>query len=198
MSIRAGDIDIDLADRSQILEQIEHVPASIKKDDGTWIKHNTGVYVSAVPKNPVIGAASIDYIQAEARGYVKIDFINNSVYQLVRDRVHLAELANKTPDWQLLNDSEFFQQIVHIGNHYDLYRRLTEPVSSLEHMAMFLALIRPAKRALVGRPWSWIEKTIWEKSEDGSYGFKRSHSYSYALLVAVHINLLCERGHKSM
>jgi len=191
MNIRPGDIDIDLADRTKILEHIEHVAAAIKKDD-TWVKHNTGIYVTAIPKNPVTGYASLDYVQAEERGYIKIDLINNSVYQLVRDRAHLTELVNTAPDWKLLNDPNFFQQVVHIGNHYNLYQKLAQPVSSLEHMAMFLALIRPAKRALVGRPWSWIEKTIWEKSEDGSYGFKKSHAMSYSLLVAVHVNLLSQ------
>lgn len=190
MTIRAGDIDIDVADREKVLQLVEHVPASVLKSDGTWTRHNTGIYVVNIPRNPIIGSAALDYNQAESRGYVKLDIINNSVYSLVRDRAHLNELVNQTPNWACLNDPELFQKVVHIGNHYGLYRKLAEPIADIEHMAMFLALIRPAKRHLVGYRWDRIRKTVWDKPEDGSYGFKKSHSYSYAYLVSVHINLL--------
>ena len=190
MTVRTGDIDIDVADREKVLQLIEHVPASILKNDGTWTRHNTGIYVVNIPRNPMIGAAALDYNQAEDRGYTKLDIINNSVYTLVRDRAHLEELVNQPPDWVKLNDPDFFQKVVHIGNHYGLYRRLAEPVRNLEHMAMFLALIRPAKRHLVGYRWDRIRNTIWEKPDDGSYGFKKSHALSYSLLVSVHVNLL--------
>lgn len=190
MKIQAGDIDIDMANRELLLNQISYTAASIQKSDGTWTKHNTGIYVVDIPVNPWIDAASIDYRQAEDRGYFKLDILNNSVYQLVRDRAHLKELVDTPPNWNLLDHSDFFQKIVHIGNHYTLYQKLVEPVTTLEHMAMFLALIRPAKRHLAGSSWNDIKETIWSKSQDGSYGFKHSHAMSYALLVAVHINLL--------
>ena len=189
MTVKIGDIDIDLADRQLLLNHIRHIPAAIHRDQ-QWIKHNTGIYVTDIPENPVLNAASIDYQEAENRGYVKIDLLNNSVYQQVRDRKHLEELVRQSPDWQRLQDREFFQQLVHIGNHYDLYRRLAEPISSIEHMAMFLALIRPAKRNLVGLPWKRVAESIWAQSTDGTYGFKRSHSFSYSYLVVVHMNLI--------
>jgi len=43
------DIDIDFADRSVILDKIQHRVA--KLDTGK--KHNTGVYVTECPHNPV-------------------------------------------------------------------------------------------------------------------------------------------------
>lgn len=190
MTIRVGDIDIDFADRSQVLKHIDHTTATMINNEGHWEKHRTGVYVTNIPKNPLTDSASIDYIRAEERGYVKIDLLNNSVYQLVRDRQHLIELTNQPVNWALLNNPDFFARIVHIGNHYSLYRKLAEPISTLEHMAMFLALIRPAKRSLTGLSWTEIEKSIWTKSDDGTYGFKKSHAMSYSLLVAIHINLL--------
>lgn len=189
MTIKIGDIDIDLADRQQILSKIPHIAAAIKRDE-QWVKHNTGVYVTDIPFNPVLNAASIDYQDAESRGYVKIDLLNNSVYQQVRSRQHLEELVKKPPNWSRLCDREFFQKIVHIGNHYELFLKLAEPICSIEHMAMFLALIRPAKRHLVGLPWQQISQTVWEKASDGTYGFKRSHSFSYSYLVVVHMNLI--------
>jgi len=56
---------------------------------------------------------------------------------------------------------------------------------------MFLAVIRPAKRHLLGKTWKEINKTVWDKDPSG-YVFKRSHSLAYAQLVVVHMNLLKE------
>ena len=54
---------------------------------------------------------------------------------------------------------------------------------------MFLAVIRPAKRDLIGRPWREVAETIWDKNDD-AYSFKRSHAIAYSHLVVVHMNLL--------
>lgn len=189
--IRVGDIDIDVADRDLVLQHIKHVPAAINRD-GKWQKHNTGIYVSDIVENPLTGLSSLDYQEAEARDYIKIDILNNTIYRQVQDRKHLDQLLEQTPDWSRLNEQEFYQQIVHIGNHYNLYKKLREPITSLPHMAMFLALIRPAKRDLVGQTWAEITKTVWTKPSDGTYGFKQSHAFSYALLVSVHMNLLSQ------
>jgi hypothetical protein len=54
---------------------------------------------------------------------------------------------------------------------------------------MFLAVIRPAKRHLIGQIWAEVAKSIWQKSED-EYYFKRAHGIAYAHLVVVHMNLL--------
>lgn len=187
--IRVGDIDIDVADRDQILRHFDHTPAS-RLQDGVLIKHNTGVYITDIPHDPITGLSGIDYQSAEDRGYVKLDIINNSVYRLVQSRQHLQQLLNQVPDWTRLRDPDFFQQIVHIGAHYDLSQRLRESITSIDHMAMFLALIRPAKRYLVGRTWQQIAVDIWQPDPTGVYGFKKAHSFSYAHLVVVHINLL--------
>ena len=56
---------------------------------------------------------------------------------------------------------------------------------------MFLAIIRPGKKHLMGKSWSEISKTVWDKGTDG-YVFKKSHAISYSWLVAVHMNLLRE------
>jgi hypothetical protein len=56
---------------------------------------------------------------------------------------------------------------------------------------MFLAIIRPGKKHLIGKPWKEVAKTVWDKGTDG-YVFKKSHSLAYAHLVAVHMNLITE------
>ena len=184
-----SDIDIDFADRDHALTFLKHTPASILRD-GALIRHNTGVYPTAIPQDPFAGFASIDYESAELRGYTKLDFLNVSLYTQIKSETHLTELIAQEPEWDRLYDPEFCGQLIHIGNHYKTLIKMPEAVNSIPRMAMFLSVIRPAKRHLIGLPWQEVAKTVWDKSEDGSYGFKMSHGCAYAHLVAVHINLL--------
>jgi hypothetical protein len=183
-----SDIDIDFADRDKILSLLKHTPASIIRDD-KLTKHNTGVYFTDIPVDPFSGQSSLDYQAAEDRGYFKLDFLNVSLYSKVRDEKHLLELMNTEPDWAKLYEREFCEQLIHINAHYDTLIKMPEPVDSIARMAMFLAVIRPAKRHLIGKTWREVAATIWDKPEDGSYYFKKSHSVSYATLVAVNMNL---------
>ena len=186
-----SDIDIDFADRQQVLAVLDVIPASQLRD-GKLVRHNTGVYATQIPVDPFSGCASLDYETAEQRGYIKLDLLNVHVYRQVRSEEHLNELMRE-PDWIRLYDPAMCQQLVHINNHYDTLLKMPEPVDSIPRLAMFLAVIRPAKRHLIGRPWSEVAKTIWDKPTDDSYYFKRSHSVSYAQLVVVNLNLLCEQ-----
>jgi hypothetical protein len=76
------DIDIDLADRTKVLGLLKHIDARI---DNTK-KHNTGIYCTSVPYDPITGISTLDYKTAEKRGYFKIDFLNVSVYEGVKDK----------------------------------------------------------------------------------------------------------------
>lgn len=185
-----ADIDIDFADRDQVLPIIKHVPAAINRN-GEWIKHNTGIYVNPIPADPFTGLANIDYQQAEQMGYVKLDLLNVHVYSLVKNEQHLLDLINREPLWEMLEHKEFVEQVIHIGNHYDLLGKMPEPVNSIARMAMFIALIRPGKRHLVGKSWREVGNSIWDKTED-AYSFKKSHSVAYSHLVILHMNLLTE------
>jgi hypothetical protein len=186
---RSFDIDLDFADRTAALATIEHSPASILRD-GKLVKHNSGVYVNPVPVDPLSGQCSLDYQTAEELGYIKLDFLNVSLYQQIKDEAQLNALIAQEPDWTKLNDRAFVEQLIHIGNHYDLLQQMPEPVNSITRMAMFLAIIRPAKRHLARLLWKEVAKTVWEKEVDGSYGFKCSHAIAYSHLVVVHMNLL--------
>ena len=186
-----SDIDIDFGDRTQALQLLKHTPASINRD-GTWVPHNTGVYVTDIPMDPFTGRSSIDYESAEDRGYMKLDFLNVSLYTQIKSEQHLQELIAQEPQWDLLYDQAFCSQLIHIGNHYDTLIKMPEAVNSIARMAMFLAIIRPAKRHLIGKPWREVAETIWDKNDEG-YQFKKSHAVAYAHLVAVNMNLLCEK-----
>jgi hypothetical protein len=185
-----SDIDIDLGDRDKLLSLISHTKASIRKTEIK--KHNTGIYVTDIPYDPVNDMSAIDYEVAEERGYVKLDLLNVHVYNQIRDENHLIDLMRE-PNWNKLNDPKFVEQLIHLGNHYNSLRKMPEPVNSIPRLAMFLAVIRPAKKHLIGLPWTEVAKTIWEK-EEGTYSFKKSHAVAYAHLVVVHMNLLVENG----
>lgn len=185
-----SDVDIDFGDRDQILKHIKHIPASMR-DVKPQRKHSTGIYVTDIPYNPIDLMSSLDYQEAEARGYFKLDLLNVHVYNQVKDENHLLELM-KEPNWSKLQDPLFVERLIHISNHYSTIVKMPEPINSIPRLAMFLALIRPGKRHLIGSSWAEISKTIWNKGDDG-YVFKKSHSLAYSHLVVVHMNLLCEQ-----
>ena len=186
-----SDIDIDLGDRTQALAHISHVPASILRDN-KLVKHNSGIYVTDIPVDPFTGQASIDYQAAEARGYVKLDLLNVSLYTQINSEAHLTELMNKEPAWDRLYDPEYFARLIHVGSHYDTLLKMPEAVNTIPRMAMFLSVIRPAKRHLIGRNWAEVAATVWDKPVDDGYYFKKSHAVSYAHLVVVNMNLLTQ------
>jgi hypothetical protein len=185
----ASDVDIDFADRQQVLALIQHVGATKIDNGANPVAHNTGIYATEIPTDPVTNRSSIDYRAAEARGYIKLDFLNVGIYQQVRNEEHLTELMNTDPPWHRLYEAEFCGQLIHINNHYDTLIKMPEAVNSVPRLAMFLAIIRPAKRHLIGLPWAEVAKTVWNKPTDGGYFFKKAHAISYAHLVLVHMNL---------
>ncbi len=182
------DIDIDFADRDLVLTHLRHVRASIEKNDGTMGRHASGVYFTEIPKT-VDGAATIDYRKAEDRGYFKIDLLNVSVYEQVKSEEHLIQLMTTEPPWHRLLEKEFVEQLTHLSNYHSVICKLPEPINSIPRMMMFLAMIRPGKKHLIGKPWAEVAKTIWDKTADG-YTFKRSHCCAYANLVVIHMNIL--------
>ncbi len=186
-----SDIDIDFGNRDRALELLRHVPAGIIRDE-KLVKHNTGVYVTEIPVDPFLNVASIDYQAAEDRGYTKLDFLNVSLYNRVKSEEHLKQLMTKEPEWAKLYEREFCEQLIHIGSHYDTLLKMSDVVDTIPRMAMFLSIIRPAKRHLIGKPWAEIAKTVWERPAGDEYYFKKSHAVAYAHLVVVNMNLLTE------
>ena len=184
------DIDIDFADRTKVLDIIKHVPATIL-EKGVNRKHNTGVYCSSIPVNPLTGSASIDYKEAEERGYFKIDFLNVSIYQGVKDEEHLIRLLNQEPLWDLLLEDEFTNNLFHVNGHGAILRAMKP--KSIEELAAVLAIIRPAKRYLIGKDWSLVKSEVWQKPENDEYYFKKAHAVAYAAAIVVQMNLICEQ-----
>lgn len=184
------DIDIDFFDRTKALDILEHHIA-MRDQKGQPVKHNTGVYFQQIPHNPFTNIATIDYKTAEDRGYFKVDFLNVSMYEGVRDETHLKQLLDQEPVWNLLEHEEVVTQLFHISEHHSILKKLKP--TSIEELAAVLAIIRPAKRYLLDKGWDVIIKEVWERPSEDLYFFKRSHAIAYAAAIVVQLNLICER-----
>ena len=180
-----SDIDIDFADRESVLKLIQHTPA--RQSNGK--KHNSGVYVTDIPRDPINRCAALDYETAEQRGYFKLDFLNMSVYQLIKDPAHYESMLASTPPWERLwTDREWARQLVHVGQ----YSKLLESMKpdNIQRLAAFISIIRPGKAHLQNKPWSQVFASVWDGDNSEGFIFKKSHAISYSVLVTLHMNLL--------
>jgi hypothetical protein len=186
----SADIDIDLADRDQLLKLICATPAR-QIHQGQIRRHASGVYPTAIPYDPVNACATIDYETAEQLGYFKIDLLNMSVYQLIRDPAHYQEMLAQEPSWsRLWTEPDWVKNLVHIGNYADLLNKMRP--DSIPRMAAFISIIRPGKAHLQNQPWDQVFASVWDGDDSRGFVFKKSHAISYAALVALHMNLLSQ------
>jgi uncharacterized protein YkuJ len=194
----SADIDIDLANRDQLLKLIRATPARLTKFGinarekvGDQRRHNSGVYVTDIPYDPVNNCAAIDYKQAEKLGYFKIDLLNMSVYELIKSPEHYKELLAKEPPWERLwTDNEFASKLVHVGGSIHLLKSMKP--DSIPRMAAFISIIRPGKAHLQNKPWSEVFESVWDGDASKGFVFKHAHAVGYAALVALHMNLLSQ------
>jgi hypothetical protein len=88
--------------------------------------------------------------------------------------------------WELLEHEDIVKELFHIHNHYDIVQ--TMKPQTVEQLAAVLAIIRPAKRHLLGKDWDTVLSSVWEKPTDGSYYFKHAHAISYAMAIVMQLN----------
>ena len=148
-------------------------------------------YCTNIPYNPLTGISTIDYKTAEERGYFKLDFLNVGVYEGVRDKQHLNKLLETEPLWDLLLEDDFVNKLFHVNGHGSILRQV-KPIS-IEQLAAVLAMIRPAKRYLIGKDWNTIMMEVWTRPDNDEYYFKKAHAIAYAHVIVVQMNLICEQ-----
>ena len=117
--------------------------------------------------------------------------MNVNIYKGIRDEDHLVQLMNTTPLWDLLEQDDFVNLLFHVNGHGDILR--TMKPSNIEQLAAVLAIIRPAKRYLIGKSWEEVMIEVWQKPENDDYFFKKSHATAYAIAIVVQMNLICEQ-----
>lgn len=191
----SADIDIDLADRNQLLELLDVTPARMHLQDGIVRQHSTGVYPTDISWDPVNRCAALDYETAEKLGYFKIDLLNMSVYSLIRDQEHYEKMLATEPPWERLwTDYTFASQLVHVGSserNIELLQNMRP--DSIPRMAALISIIRPGKAHLQNQPWETVFESVWDGNNSRGFVFKKSHAVSYAVLVTLHMNLLNDR-----
>lgn len=190
MTYNIPDLDIDVANRDDILKHLKHIPASRINDKGIH-PHGVGVYFCDVPNDLISGLCSIDYKRAEEEyGFIKVDILHNTAYDNYKSRTEILNCLNTPIKWELLNDRKFVETLPHIGTYYDMIMELP-PIDSIDKLAMFIALIRPNKKCLIPivkhYGWDSIVDKIWIK-EDGGYQYKKSHAISYAVMISLKLH----------
>jgi len=184
------DIDIDFADRDLALEGLQHVAAAEIRDTRR-LRHLSGVYFHDIPVDPFDGLAVWDYQTATAKGYFKVDFLNNTVYRGVRDEAHLIKLLATEPPWNAFDEPDIVGNLVHIHGYFDIVQMIRP--RSIMDLAICIALPRPGKRYLIGRSRAEIVLDIWKPTE--KYYFKKSHAVSFGASIVVQLNLMIEHCH---
>lgn len=183
------DLDVDMSQKTRdtIIKKLYHIPASKINDKGIN-PHGVGIYFCNIPYDRLTGLASLDYKHAEEDlGYIKIDFLHNSIYDSFDDRQQLFNVMEQEPNWNLLYKKDVVEQLPHINNYFTLLNQLPK-IDSVDKLAMFIAIIRPAKKYLISEVtnngWNSIIDKIWIK-EDTGYMYKKSHAVAYALSITV-------------
>lgn len=191
------DIDIDVLDSKAVIEALPCIRSTELITEHGLMVHKSGIHFDNIPIDPVTGYASIQYKEAEAIGYQKVDILSQSAYKHVRDRDHLIELMNIEPHWELLLEPEIIEHLSQIKKHGTLLN-VWKP-STVEELAMFLAMIRPAKRQCQSmNTWDEVREVIWDYNVPcGADGkklryFKKPHAFAYSLMIIVQLNALVE------
>jgi DNA polymerase III alpha subunit len=184
-----GDIDIDTASSFDPTKIFPWKRACLVKD-GVLAQHPCGVYPQNIPVDPVTGFAAIPYNEAEELGYMKLDFLHLSVYDLLKSRKEIEDLLKIEPDWTLMQLPSTYKKLFQLGNHSELGLKVKP--SNIEELADVLALIRPGKRQLIPlymKSKEMARQMLWARDDDG-YSFKKAHAYGYALVIWLQLHLI--------
>lgn len=181
--MKLPDIDIDLANRNDVLKLLDVTPAA-KVDGKSITPHGYGVYFQKVPVDPFTKLCSIDYNEAEERGYTKIDLLNVGIYSQIKDPKLLDELLDIEPNWDLLEYEEIVDMLFQLNGHFDVVQKIKP--RSITDLAICVAMIRPGKKHLIRESRETINEEIWKSTSE--HFFKKSHSFAYATVIKVNLN----------
>lgn len=184
---KIGDIDIDVKphmDRGKYgTRAIQYI-----ENDMTLKPHPSGWYIDDVPVDPETGMSTMHFKDMEEAGFIKVDLISNTSYDLFKSKKEVLDSLNKEPDWSLLLDEGFVAKLPHVKDHVDLLRDV-QPQSIME-LADTLALIRPGKMHLIEdylEDRERVRKRLYARPKKGYY-IKKSHAVAYAHMIVCVMN----------
>lgn len=185
------DIDIDIKKDVNICKLFSNAIEASRFE--TYLNditsHGVGHYFQHIPKDPLTSLSAIPYEEANELGFFKIDFLHVNALNDFTSNDELKELANKEPDWSLLEHKYMVQKLFHIANHYDVVNRI-KPHSILE-LSDVIAIIRPNKIKLLDK---YLQNPIKMRSElytrRSPEDMRKSHCIPYAQIIIAQMNLI--------
>lgn len=183
------DIDIDVAPHTQ---KTDYGIRAIQINGNDIRLHPSGYYMkNGMCVDPETNAATIEYKDADNRGFIKIDLLTNISYENYNTKQDQRDAIEKEPNWDLFRDEGVVGMLPHIANHYELISRLD--IRSIDDLADALALIRPAKASMIDDYLNnkvITRKQLYRKPTTGEYYFKKSHAYAYAIMIVGLLNTI--------
>lgn len=187
--MKKADIDIDVADFQTVYSLFDCVRARLVNSKHGAITHPCGVYFNPVPKDIENDCSYYDYSTMSDAGFFKIDFLNVSIYNSVKNEAHLKELLEMEPDWNLLFNKSISSELFQLNKNMPLLYK-HKPKSVIE-LAALISVIRPAKRHLIDMDMQTILNEVWKPSDNADdFIFKKAHAVSYAMVIVLQLNLL--------
>lgn len=184
------DIDIDISPKSCPDKSKYGTRAMVYNEDQKKIlPHPSGVYMEKVPVDLLTGLCSFDYEYGEEHGYIKVDLLNNTSYDMFDSKDQLVDLSKKEPNWELLKDREVVKKLPQLANQVDVVVDLD--IHSIQDLADVLALIRPGKIHYFEKykkNKESVRRNLYKRSSNGKPYFKKSHAFSYAVMIVAILN----------
>lgn len=161
---------------------------------GRILPHGAAVYLEPVPVDPHTNLCAFDYEYGNDKGFLKVDLLTNKTYDSFRSKADLLRAVEAEPDWSLLEDEEIIIKMPQLSKHTNLVKDLKP--KSIDDLADILALIRPGKTHLLESYKKNKKSTrfnLYRKPLTGEAYFKKSHAYSYAVMIVALLNKISAR-----
>lgn len=183
------DIDIDV--QSKTNREKYGVCASIyNKDLEKFLPHPSGIYLDTVPVDTMTGRCSISYDDPKCESFLKVDLLNNTIYDGFATKEDVLTAANEPIDWSLFMQQSVVERLPHLSKHFDVVQKV-EP-THIEDLADILALIRPGKIELLDEYLYYnrqqVRRKLYKRPLNGGMYFKKSHAIAYAVSIIVFLH----------
>ena len=191
------DIDIDFRPDFVPESVFPTVVRASMVTDGKLQRHPCGAYFQAIPVDDVTGLSAIPFRDAGKLGYFKIDLLKLGLLEDFESKEEVRRLAKTPPNWDLLLDESFVEQLFQLRNSFDIVSQL-QP-NSIETLADCVAIIRPNKRKYLTDYMQDPVATrplLYRHDGDDKSSFKRSHAIAYASTIVLHMHKLSEKMDK--
>ncbi len=186
------DIDIDTQSNFSPEFYFKNWLRGMIENQGKIKPHPCGFYPQNIPSHPTLteqNLAAIPFEEAEVFGFIKLDFLHLSVYDVFETREDIEVLINEEPDWDLLEREDVVENLFQLSRHFDVVKKIKP--RSVQELADVLALIRPAKKGLIPLYMTdreSVRATLFQKNGT-EYAFKKSHATGYALVIVLQLHL---------